>query len=265
MKQYGHFHDATSSYIVTAPQTPRPWINYLGNRRLRAFVSQNAGGLLWHREPYSRRITRYHYTAAPGDRPGFYLYVRDRRTGEVWNPHFAPRCVALDAFECRHRPGVTEFVARKDGIEVRYTLGIPPADDVLLWQVTVRNAGAAPAELQIVSFMEFGLLEFMREALGWCYLKNQFGLRYDPDLGAIRYDYHVFEAPYSPAMLIGCSEKLSGWECSRDAFIGKTGIYEAPCALRAGAELSNSDLPLGGPACAVQGVDVLLAPGEDAL
>jgi cellobiose phosphorylase len=261
MNNYGHFDDAASSYIITAPQPPRPWINYLGNRRLRAFVSQNGGGLLWHMEPYSRRITRYHYVAAPGDRPGFYLYVRNRQTGEVWNPHFAPCCTALDTFECRHRPGVTEFVATKNGVEVRYALGIPPSDDVLLGQVTVRNTGNAPADLQLVSFMEFGLLEFMREALGWCYLKNQFGLRYDAPLGAIRYNYHVFEAPYSPAMLIGCSEKLSGWECSRDAFIGKSGSYESPCALRAGTELGNSDLPLGGHACAVQGVDVPLAPG----
>ncbi|MEI6210111.1 MAG: hypothetical protein WCR06_00665 [bacterium] len=260
---YGHFDDAATAYVITNPQPPRPWINYLGNRRLRAFVSQNAGGLLWHMEPYSRRITRYHYTAAPGDRPGFYLYVRDRRTGAVWNPHFAPTCTALDAFECRHRPGVTEFIARKDGVEVCLTLGIPPEDDVLLWQVRVRNTGLVPADLQLVNFLEFGLLEFMREALGWCYLKNQFELRYDPELGAIRYNYHVFEAPFSPAMLIGCSEKISGWECSREAFIGKAGSYESPCALRAGAELSNSDLPLGGHACAVQGVNLHLEPGAE--
>jgi cellobiose phosphorylase len=247
--------------VITTPQTPRPWINYLGNRRLRAFVSHNGGGLLWHMEPYSRRITRYHYTAAPGDRPGFYLYVRDRRTGTVWNPHFAPSCTALDRFACHHRPGVTAFTAVKDGVEVRFTLGIPPQDDVLLWQVSVRNTGPTPADLQLVNFMEFGLLEFMREALGWCYLKNQFELRYDPELGAIRYNYHVFEAPFSPAMLIGCSEPLAGWECSREAFIGKSGSYESPCALRPGAELGNSDLPLGGHACAVLGVNVTLAPG----
>jgi cellobiose phosphorylase len=263
MKTYGYFDDASSSYVITSPQTPRPWINYLGNRSLHAFVSQNAGGLLWHKEPYSRRITRYHYTAAPGDRPGFYLYIRDRQTGDVWNPHFAPSCTALDRFECRHRPGVTEFVAVKNGIEIVYTIGIPPGDDVLLGHVTVRNTDSAPADLQLVSYLEFGLLEFMREALGWCYLKNQFGLRYDPAIGAIRYDYHVFEAPFSPAMLIGCSEKLSGWECSREAFIGKSGSYASPCALREGVSLSNSDLPLGGHACAVQGVDVHLAPGAE--
>lgn len=261
--QYGHFNDASNEYVITEPVTPRPWINYLGNRRLRAFVSHNSGGLLWHKEPYSRRITRYHYTAAPGDRPGFYLYVRDRRTGQVWNPHFAPTCAPLDAFECRHRPGVTSFTGRKDGVEVSLALGIPPNDDVLLWEVRVRNVADTPVDVQLATFMEFGLLEFMREALGWCYLKNQFKLRYDAALGAIRYDYHVFEAPYTPAMLIGSSEPVSGWECSRESFIGTTGSYESPEVLRPGRTLRNSDLPLGGHACAVQAVDVRLAPGEE--
>jgi cellobiose phosphorylase len=261
MKSFGHYDPSGNAYVITDPATPRPWINYLGNRRLRAFVSQNAGGLLWHEQPYSGRITRYHYTAAPGDRPGFYLYVRDRRTGQVWNPHFAPTCTALDSFECRHRPGRSEFVARKDSIEVSISYGIPPQDDVLLWQVQARNMGDKSADIQLVSYMEFGLLEFMREALGWCYLKNQFSLHYDPDLQAIRYDYHVFEAPSSPTMLFACTEPPAGWECSRDAFIGQTGSYERPLALQSGHELSNSDLPLGGHACAVEGVDLELAPG----
>ena len=263
MKPFGHFDDEQAAYVITNPVTPRPWINYLGNRRLRAFISQNAGGLLWHKEPCSRRITRYHYTAAPGDQPGFYLYVRDRRTGTVWNPHFGPSCTPLDRFECRHRPGVTQFVAEKDGVEISVAYGIDPANDVLLWQVTARNTGAVPAEVELVTYMEFGLLEFMREVIGWCYLKNHFSLHYDRRRQAIRFDYHVFEAPYAPAMLFGCTEEPCGWECSRDAFIGATGSYARPAALGDGRELSNSQLPLGGHACAVEGVDLQLAGGAE--
>jgi cellobiose phosphorylase len=259
--KFGHYEAPDAVYRITHPVTPRPWTNYLGNRRLRAFISQNAGGLLWYKEPYSGRLTRYHYTAAPGDRPGFYLYVRDRNTGQVWNPHFAPCCTALDDFACRHRPGVTEFVACKDGVQVAVSYGIPPQDDVLLWQVRVTNTGQEPANLQLVSYMEFGLLEFMREAIGWCYLKNHFGLRFDPEIGAIRYDYHVFEAPVTPAMLFAATEAPSGWECSRDAFIGASGSYGQPHALQPGNGLSDSDLPLGGHACAVTGIDLELAPG----
>lgn len=261
-ESFGAFDDAARAYAITSPLTPRPWINYLGNRRLSAFISQNAGGLLWYREPYSARLSRYHYTAAPGDRPGFYIYVRDQRDGSLWNPHFAPVCTPLDRFVCRHAPGQTSFEAEKNGVAVGVRYGIPPADDVMLWEVTVRNTGTESVALDLASYLEFGLLEFMREAVGWCYLKHHFSLRYDAAIRAIRYDYHVFEAPVTPRMLFGCTAPVSGWDCSRDAFIGRTGGLERPAALRPGQALTQSDLPLGGHACAVLGVGLQLAPGE---
>lgn len=259
---YGHFDDARHAFVVTDPLPPRPWINYLTNRRLSAFISQNAGGLLWHLEPQTRRITRYHFTPAPGDRPGFYVYLRDRRTGAVWNPHFAPTCTPLDAFSCTHAPGITAFSAEKDGIAASVRYGIPPADEVMLWEVSVTNRGAVPAELDCVSYLEFGLLEFMREAIGWCYLRSHIGFRYDAARRCIRYDYHVFEAPATPRMVFGCTAPVAGWECAREAFTGRTGTLENPGCLRPGARLSNSDIPGGGHGCGTLGVDLRLGPGE---
>ncbi len=260
--QYGHFDDSNRSYVITKPLTPRPWINYLGNRRLKAFISQNAGGLLWYLEPYTRRISRYHYVAPPGDRPGFYVYVRDRRTGEIWNPHFAPVCAELESFVCRHEPGITTFAAAKDSVRVELTYTMAPDDDVMLWLVDVTNDGDAVADLEFVSYLEFGLLEFMREALGWCYLKNHFALKWHADLNAIHYDYHVFEAPDTPCMLFAATDAASGYDCSREAFVGLTGTLAAPAALTDQEVLGNSELPLGGHACASIGVDAKLAPGD---
>lgn len=31
LMQYGHFDDAAREYVITEPQTPSPWINYLGS------------------------------------------------------------------------------------------------------------------------------------------------------------------------------------------------------------------------------------------
>lgn len=259
---YGHFDDDARQYVITDPLTPRPWINYLGNRRLTAFISQCAGGLLWYREAQARRITRYHYIPAPADRPGFYVYVVDRRTGTVWNPHFAPTCTSLDAYECRHGPGLTRIAGSKDGVRVEVTYAVPPDDDVMLWRVDARNESAGRADLLIACYLEFGLLEFMREAIGWCYLKNQAGFTYDAPSRSIRYDYHVFEAPFAPRMALGCSAEVAGFECSRDVFVGPAGSLGAPAALLGGGQLSGSQIPLGGHGCAVLGVQAEPDPGE---
>jgi cellobiose phosphorylase len=98
--------------------------------------------------------------------------------------------------------------------------------------------------------VEFGLLEFMREVIAWCYLKNHNAFRFDPATETIRYEYHVFEAPHTPKMAMGCSGELSGFTCSREAFLGPTGSLRRPDALAEGA-LGGEELPLGGHGCGV--------------
>jgi len=258
---YGYFDDAAREYVITNPVTPHPWINYLGNRRLSAFISQNAGGLLWYLEPKTRRITRYHYIPAPADRPGFYVYIKDRNTGQLWNPHFAPTCTQLDSFECRHSPGITRFAAEKNGARVEVTYAIA-SDDVMLFNVSVKNISDRPMDLQVASYVEFGILEFMREIIGWCYLKHHIRFRYHPPSRSIRYDYNVFEAPYKPRIAFGCTAEPAGYDCSRDAFLGPNGSLGRPAALEPNASLSNSELPLGGHGCGAIAVDIKLKPGR---
>ena len=258
----GYFSEEQGQFVISNPILARPWINYLGNRSLSAFVSHNAGGLLWFLEPYTRRISRYHYTAAPADRPGFYVYIRDMVSGKVWNPHFAPSCIDLDSFACTHEPGITSFSAEKDGLKVCLDYCIHPEDNIMLWNISLKNVTDRTLEIQAASYLEFGLLEFTRETMGWCYLKNQFSLRWDQELEAIRYDYHVFEAPDSPAMAFGCNGGVMVYDCSRDAFLGVNGDYRQPQTLTPGNDLTNSELPEGGHACAALGVNSRLEPGE---
>jgi cellobiose phosphorylase len=256
-----HFDDATRRFICRDPLPPAPWINYLGNRRLKAFISQQGGGLLWYREPATQRITRYHYTGAPPDRPGFYVYVRDLETGDCWNPHFAPASVRPESFACIHEPGITRFESTRHALSTEVAYTIANDDDVMCWKVKLTNLGDRPRRIEVCSYMEFGLLEFLRESEGWCYLKNQFGLRFDPAIHAIRYDYHVFEAPHAPRMLFACTESDVRWECGRDAFIGLDGHLGAPAALRPGRQLENNDLTDGGHACAAISCAREIAPG----
>ncbi len=258
-KTYGHFDDANRSYVITDPSTPRPWTNYLGTHGLQGFISQNAGGMIWYLEPNCRRLTRYHYVASPNDRPGFYLYVKDKKTGTLWNPHFAPTCTRLDRFECRHRPGITSFTSLKDGVQVQVDYTIPVEDTVLLWNITVTNTGKSPAELQLANYVEFSILEVARE-LWWAYLQMQFHLDFDRENECVRYHYHVYEATYTPRIVVGCTEKASGFECSRDAFLGRTGSLEHPESFASG--FTDSELPIGGQACGVVATDMTLAPGE---
>ena len=42
--KFGHFDDQNKEYVITTPQTPLPWINYLGSEDFFSLVSNTAGG-----------------------------------------------------------------------------------------------------------------------------------------------------------------------------------------------------------------------------
>lgn len=78
--KYGYFDEKNKEYVVTRPDTPTPWINYLGNGGFGGIISNNAGGLLFDGDPGTRRLTRYRYNNLPMDRPGrLDVHCRQRR------------------------------------------------------------------------------------------------------------------------------------------------------------------------------------------
>ncbi len=93
--KYGYFDDAQREYVITRPDTPLPWINYLGSERMFGLISNTAGGYSFYRDARLRRITRYRYNNVPLDTGGRCIYLRDHTTGEVLvsNRPTEPLCV----------------------------------------------------------------------------------------------------------------------------------------------------------------------------
>ena len=88
--RYGHFDDQNREYVITRPDTPLPWINYLGCEAYFGIISNTAGGYSFYRDARLRRLTRYRYNNAPFDFGGRYLYLRDNESGEFWSPSWQP-------------------------------------------------------------------------------------------------------------------------------------------------------------------------------
>jgi len=86
--KYGHFDDSSKEYVITNPQTPYPWINYLGNEDFFSLISNTAGGYTFYKDAKFRRLTRYRYNNVPVDNGGKYFYINDG--GDVWSPGWKP-------------------------------------------------------------------------------------------------------------------------------------------------------------------------------
>ena len=93
-KRYGHFDDQHREYVITDPQTPWPWINYLGNEDFFSLISNTAGGYSFYKDAKFRRLTRYRYNGVPMDNGGRYFYIKTSPDSSVANGGFAPLCGA---------------------------------------------------------------------------------------------------------------------------------------------------------------------------
>src|SRR5210317_130870 len=125
--QYGHFDDERREYVITQPDTPLPWINYLGSEAYFGIISNTAGGYSFYQDARLRRITRYRYNNAPLDLGGRYLYIRDNiaavqgQEDYYWSPGWQPVRNDLDRYQCRHGLGYTSILGEKKEISCEVT------------------------------------------------------------------------------------------------------------------------------------------------
>ena len=80
--KYGYFDDKAREYVITRPDTPLPWINYIGCQGYFGILSATGGGYSYYRDARLRSLTRGRYNNVPADFGSRYVSVRDNATGE---------------------------------------------------------------------------------------------------------------------------------------------------------------------------------------
>ena len=153
--QYGYFDDQAREYVITRPDTPAPWANYLGSPEYGALISNNAGGYSFARSGANGRILRYVFNQF--DQPGRYLYLRDNRTGDYWSASWQPVGKDLEAYrgECRHGTGYTKMRADYSGIHSEAAYYVPLGGSHEVWMLSVTNTSAERRELTLTGYAEF--------------------------------------------------------------------------------------------------------------
>src|SRR5262249_19733195 len=123
--RYGHFDDKRREYVITRPDTPLPWLNYLGSESYFGIISNTAGGYSFYKDARVRRLTRYRYNNVPLDTGGRYIYLRDNQTGDYWSPSWQPTRRTLEDYTCRHGLGYTTISSMYKGIHASTQYFVP--------------------------------------------------------------------------------------------------------------------------------------------
>ena len=255
--RFGRFDDERREYVISQPDTPLPWINYLGSEDYFGLISNTAGGYSFFRDARLRRLTRYRYNNAPLDLGGRYVYVRDEADGQYWSPTWQPTQSELEAYECRHGLGYTMIGSRRAGIRTQITYFVPLGETLEVWRVKVTNERPAPARLALFGTVEFCLWDAQEDATNF---------QRDYSIGEVEVEdgviYHTTEyrERRDHFAFFACSDRAAGFDTSRDAFLGPYRGWDRPLAVERGAatgSIAHGWQPIGAHQARLE-----LAPGE---
>ncbi|MBR3041177.1 MAG: N,N'-diacetylchitobiose phosphorylase, partial [Eubacterium sp.] len=153
--QYGYFDSKNKEYIITKPNTPAPWANYLGSPEYGAIISNNAGGYSFEKSGANGRILRYVFNSF--DQPGRYIYIRDNETGDYWSNSWMPVGKPLESFmsEVRHGTAYTVIRSQYTDIMTEATYYVPLNKTYEVWGVKVTNKSDKERDLTLTGYAEF--------------------------------------------------------------------------------------------------------------
>ena len=153
--KYGYFDETKKEYVITRPDTPAPWVNYLGSPEYGAIVSNNAGGYSFAKSGANGRLLRYVFNQF--DEPGRYIYIRDNESKDYWSASWQPVGKNLDDYksECHHGTTYTVMLADYSDIhsEVRYYVPLNKTYEV--WNLSLTNNSDKVRSLNITGYAEF--------------------------------------------------------------------------------------------------------------
>jgi cellobiose phosphorylase len=255
--KYGHFDDSAREYIIAQPDTPLPWINYLGCEAYFGLISNTAGGYSFYKDARLRRLTRYRYNNAPYDMGGRYIYLRDNADGIFWSPSWMPVRRPLDEYSCRHGMGYTIIRSVSKGVEAETRYFVPIGESLEIWELILTNRRKEPATLSVLSAIEFCLWDANDDATNFQrnYSTGQMEL-----VDEVIYHKTEYRERRDHFAYFACSEKLDGFDTQREAFLGSYRGWDNPAVVQAGK--SNNSVAHGWQPIGSHHVKVQLKPGE---
>jgi cellobiose phosphorylase len=255
--KYGYFDDKAREYVITRPDTPMPWINYIGCEAYFGILSATAGGYSYYKDARLRRITRGRYNNVPLDFGGRYIYLRDNTDGAFFSPSWMPVRGHLDGYECRHGMGYSIISGKKNGIAASTRYFVPVGENLEIWDVTVTNERAEAADVSVFSVAEFCLWDAQDDATNF---QRNFSTGQVEVVDEVIYHKTEYRERRNHFAYFACSEKLTGFDTQRESFLGPWRGWDDPKAVADGK--SGDSIAFGWQPIASNHIKLNLEAGE---
>jgi len=253
--KFGHFDDKNREYVITNPQTPWPWINYLGNEDFFSLISNTAGGYSFYKDAKFRRLTRYRYNNVPMDSGGRYFYIKDEET--TWSPGWKPCKTTLDKYECRHGMNYTSIEGVKNGVSAKVLFFVPLKTWAEVQKLTLKNNSSEVKKLKIFSFTEWCLWNAAADMENF---QRNFSTGEVEIEGSVIYHKTEYKERRDHYAYYSVNVPIKGFDTDRETFFGLYNGFDEPQVVAEGNPTNT--VAHGWSPIASHCIEVKLQPGE---
>ena len=262
---YGYFDEKNKEYVITRPDTPAPWANYLGSPEYGAIISNNAGGYSFVKSGANGRISRYIFNQE--DKPGRYVYLRDDDESDYWSASWQPVGKPLTEYssQCHHGTAYTTIKAQYKGITSEVLYYVPLNKTYEVWKVTLMNTSDKPRNISAFGFVEFtneGNYENDQVNLQYTLFITKTYFKGNKIIQTINENVHKNEdGKNSTERFFGLAgAEVASYNGDKSHFIGSYHSFHNPIAVENG--MCDNVLNYNSNACGALHTKMMLQPGE---
>ncbi|MDD2969926.1 MAG: N,N'-diacetylchitobiose phosphorylase [Lachnospiraceae bacterium] len=268
--QFGYFDNEHKEYVITRPDTPAPWVNYLGSPEYGAIISNNAGGYSFAKSGANGRILRYTFNQF--DQPGRYIYLRDNVSKDFWSASWQPVGKDLNQYksECHHGTSYTNIMADYSDIHSEVKYYVPLGQTYEVWNLKITNCSDRNRNISLTGYAEFTNnnnyeqdqvnLQYSQFITKTVFEENRVRQMIHANLDRLEDGKEIDDKIVFNRFFGLGGSKVHSWCGDREAFLGKYHGYDRPIGVEEGrlAERGNYN----GNSCGALMATIELAVGE---
>ena len=245
--KYGYFNQSGDEFVITAPNTPRPFDNFLFNDSCYANVHQTGIGCFDYQINGTEGIQLYTGVGRICDYDVFgknhlynrVIFIRDNETGEFWTLNWEPVCHPYQSYKCVQGLGYTEIENKTCDTVSSLRLFVPVGKDPCeIWKLSLKNEGKGKRSYSIFTYSQIQFkFKWGFDSYGDTMYR---ATRFDKERNTFYMCKHPFIVPhnYLTAFMVA-DEAITGSEGCENVFIGEYGTIASPEVVREGVSRNS--------------------------
>ncbi|MCF8358169.1 MAG: hypothetical protein K9H26_05375 [Prolixibacteraceae bacterium] len=254
--KYGYFKNDGKEFVITNPQTPRAFDNFMWNDVLFSSVHQTGVGYIDYQIEDTEAVQLLTGIGRICDFDVYgrdhlmsrLVYIRDNETGRFWNANWEPVKREYQFFECTHGLGYSKIESNTEDIQSSFRIFVPKGNDpVELWSLGFVNTSDKKRDISIFLYNQFQF------AYKWGF--NSYGDMFfrttylSKENNAMVANKHPHITPHNhQTAFMAPDRKIDGFDGSRDAFMGLYNGLNEPQVVVEGkcrSSIGSSDATIG--------------------